>query len=165
MEVQGLTSFYQSNMKYAEKKISLVGWGELQVMLHVINGTYGVSVVEDNRITRFGLTPWLKGRVAVVPTTAHYAHASRSITEHADLILNMRGSAFIDAISAIEHKDIYLMAEAITTTYMAQHYMGAEHLPNRGELAKRFSGRFGVYLFDGPHAMTKDIKSNSVVAA
>jgi hypothetical protein len=54
-------------LKYAEKKISLVGWGEWQIMLHTVNNHTGISVVENNRITKFGLAPWLKGLIAVVP--------------------------------------------------------------------------------------------------
>lgn len=153
-------------MKYAEKRISLVGWGELQIMLHVINGHHGISVVEDNRVTKFGLTPWLNGRIAVVRTLARYCHGREPLNEDTGpLILNMRGSAFEAGITALEHQDVYLLAEAVTTTYMAQQYMGAELLENRGEIAKRFSGRYGVYLFPEPHAMTAECKSQSVVAA
>jgi hypothetical protein len=158
-------SFYQIEMKLAEKKISLVGWGEKQVMFHTVNGHPGVSVVDNNRITLFGLTPWLRGLVAAVPAEARYCHGTLPDPENAELVSNMRDSAFIDAITALETQDICLLAEAITTTYMAQQYMGAELLPNRGEIAKRFSGRFGLYLFQQPHAVTAELKSNAVMAS
>lgn len=151
-------------MKYAEKKISLVGWGEIQVMLHTINGLSGLTVVSDNRIIKFGMTPWLNGLIAVIPTTARYRHGAEPIREHADFILQMRESAFLDAMTAIDNQDVYLLAEAVTTTYMAQQFMGAELLPNKGEIGKRFSGRYGVYVFPEPHAITSDVKSNSVLA-
>jgi hypothetical protein len=81
-------------MKYSEKKISLVGWGEWQVMLHTIKSDNacltGLTVVENNRITRFGLTPWLKGLITVVPTTARYCHAAQPLGACAELILQMR---------------------------------------------------------------------------
>lgn len=152
-------------LKYGEKKISLVGWGELQVMLHMVNGRAGISVVSDNRITKFGMTPWLQGLIAVIPTTARYCHGKEPLGDCAGLVLSMRRNAFDDAMQAIDNQDVLLLAEAVTATYMAQQYMGAELLPNRGEIAKRFSGRYGVYVFKQPHAIAADIKSNSVLAA
>lgn len=164
VEVEGLISFYPIDMlKYAEKKISLVGWGDQQVMLHTVNGHAGLSVVSENRIIKFGLTPWLQGLVAVIPAPSRYCHGT--LGEHADLVLEMRQNAFEDAMVAIETEDVLLLAEAVTTTYLAQQYMGAELLPNKGEIAKRFSGRFGVYVFNQPHAIDSDIKSKSVIAA
>jgi hypothetical protein len=152
-------------LKYAEKKMSLVGWGEWQIMLHTINDRPGISVVENNRITKFGFTPWLKGLIAVVRTTAHYCHGQQPLGECASMVLQMRESAFQDGVTAIETQDVMLLAEAIITTYVAQQQMGAEILPNRGEIAKRFTGRFGLYLFGQPLAATDDIKSKSVMAA
>jgi hypothetical protein len=167
VEVKGLrVSFYPIDMlKYAEKKISLVGWGEWQVMLHTVNNHTGLSVVENNRITKFGFAPWLKGLIAVVPTKARYCHGHEPLGEHAGMVLEMRRNAFEDAMTAIESQDVLLLAEAVIITYMAQQQMGAELLPNRGEIAKRFSGRFGLYLFGQPLADADDIKSNSVMAA
>jgi hypothetical protein len=152
-------------MKYAEKKVSLVGWGDYQVMLHTVNGHAGVSVVQANRIVQFGLTPWLQGLVAVVPTTARYFHGKEPLGDCAELVMQMRENAFVDAVNAINEQNLSLLAEAVITTYMAQQSMGADLLPNRGEIAKRFSGRFAVYIFNQPHAITADIKSNSVMAA
>jgi hypothetical protein len=160
------SSFYPIDMlKYAEKKISLVGWGEWQVMLHTLNGHTGLTVVEDNRITKFGLTPWLKGLIAVVPTKARYCHGHAPLGECADIVMEMRRNAFEDAMTAIDNQDVLLLAEAVITTYLAQQQMGAELLPNCGEIAKRFSGRYGVYVFSQPIAITDDIKSNAVMAA
>lgn len=152
-------------LKYAEKKISLVGWGEWQIMLHTVNNRTGISVVENNRITKFGLAPWLKGLIAVVPTTARYHHGHEPLGECASMVLQMRENAFQDGITAIETQDVLLLAEAVITTYVAQQQMGAELLPNRGEIAKRFTGRFGLYLFGQPIAATDDIKSKAVMAA
>lgn len=152
-------------LKYAEKKISLVGWGEWQVMLHTFNGHTGLTVVENNRLTKFGLTPWLKGLIAVVPVKARYCHGQVPLGECAEMVLQMRQSAFEDAIAAIDNQDVMLLAEAVVTTYLAQQQMGAEVLPNCGEIAKRFSGRFGLYFFGQPFAITDDIKSNAVMAA
>jgi hypothetical protein len=151
-------------MKYAEKKISLVGWGEQQVMLHSMNGHSGLSVVSDNRITAFGLAPWLKGLVAVVPTTARYCHGAEPLGDCAGLVMSMRQEAFADALQAILTQDVLLLAEAVVTTYLAQRHMGAELLPNRGEIAKRFSGRFGVYIFGQDHAISAAMKSAAVMA-
>jgi hypothetical protein len=151
-------------MKYAEKKISLVGWGEWQVMLHTINCHTGITVVENNRITKFGLTPWLKGLIAVVPTTARYCHGQQPLGECAEIVLEMRRNAMQDALVAIEHQDVALLAEAVVTTYLAQQQMGAELLPNRGEIAKRFSGRLGLYVFGTP-ICDGDLKSKAVMAA
>lgn len=151
-------------MKYAEKKVSLVGWGEWQVMLHTINCHVGLTVVENNRVTRFGLTPWLKGLIAVVPTTARYCHGEHPLGECAELILRMRYDAVQDAIVAIERQDVNLLAESVIATYMAQQQMGAEILPHRGEIAKRFSGRCGLYVFSAP-ICDGDLKSKAVMAA
>lgn len=152
-------------MNYSEKKISLVGWGDQQVMLHVLNGHVGVSVVNDGKISLFGVTPWLKGLVAVVPSLARYVHGTLPKPEHAEMILQMRQSALDDAISALKQKDIGLLAEAVTTTYLAQQFMGAELLPNKGEIAKRFSGRFSLYVFRQKQIIAPDIQLNSVLAA
>lgn len=155
-------------MKYAEKKISLVGWGEWQVMLHTIKSDNacltGLTVVENNRITRFGLTPWLKGLITVVPTTARYCHAAQPLGECAELILQMRRDAMEAAIQAIMDQNVLLLAEAVVTTYMAQQQMGAEVLPHRGEIAKRFSGRHGLYVFGQPIS-DAGMKSIAVMAA
>jgi hypothetical protein len=150
--------------KYTEKKVSLVGWGEWQVMLHVINGNPGVSVVKNNRITMFGVTPWLKGLIGVVRTTARYCHGQVAQGDCADLVLQMRQSAFEDAVQAVLNQDVPLLAEAVMTTYMAQQQMGAELLPHKGEIAKRFSGHFGVYLFSKPSNVSAEIKLNAVMA-
>jgi hypothetical protein len=158
--------FYLIDMlKYTEKKISLVGWGDYQVMLHTVNGHTGLSVVENNRLVKFGLTPWLQGLIAVVPTTALYCHGREPLGDCADLIMQMRSNAFQDALQAINEQNIPLLAEAVMTTYMAQQHMGAELLPNRGEIAKRFSGKFGVYVFREPHAVGANLKSKSVMFA
>jgi hypothetical protein len=151
-------------MKYAEKKISLVGWGEWQVMLHTVNCHTGISVVENNRITLFGLTPWLKGLITVVPTTARYCHAAQPLGACAELILQMRRDAMEAAVQAIKDQNVLLLAEAVVTTYMAQQQMGAEVLPHRGEIAKRFSGKHGLYVFGQPISDAA-MKSLAVMAA
>lgn len=152
-------------MKYAEKRISLVGWGETQVMLHTVNGRTGLSVFSESRLLKFGLTPWLHGHIAVLPVTERYRHGQEPLGENAEFIMSLRQSAFNDALLAIENQDVLLLAETVTTTYMAQQYMGAELLPHKGEIAKRFSGCYGVYVFPQPHAITAELKSNSVMAA
>jgi hypothetical protein len=152
-------------MKYAEKKISLVGWGTEQVLLHTINGHPGISVVQQNRLKLFGLTPWLKGLIAAMPTKARYCHGTPPAPEHVDMVLQMRRNAVDDAVEAIYTQNIYLLAEAVVTTYMAQQYMGAELLPNKGEIGKRFSGSWGVYVFPEPISNYKDLKTNTVLVA
>lgn len=151
--------------KLVEKKVSLVGWGGKQVLLHTVNGHPGVSVFERNRVTAFGLAPWLKGLIAVIPPNARYRHGTPPAPEHVELVLAMRNSAFNDAIEALYTQDIYLLAEAVSTTYMAQQYMGGELLPNLGEIGKRFSGNWGVYVFQTPTAINKKLKTHSVLVA
>lgn len=150
-------------MKRTEHKVSLVGWGEEQVVLHMINGNPGVTVFRNNKLTLFGMTPWLRGRIAVLPPNANYNHGTPPHPEHVDLVINMRLHAVNDAVSALLSKDINLLAEAVSTTYMAQQYMGGELLPHLGEIGKRFSSKWGVYVFRDPEAMNPLLKTYSLI--
>lgn len=152
-------------MKFVEKKISLVGWGEMQVLLHSCNGHPGFSVFDRNRLTLFGMAPWLKDRVIVLPTTAKYQHGTPPAPEHVDVILEARRRAVAQAVEALYTQDIDLLGLAVTATYAAQRFMGAQPLPELGEIGRRFSGKFGVYLFKNPSAIGKNLRNDSVLVA
>jgi hypothetical protein len=152
-------------MKSTEQKISLVGWGEEQVMLHTLNGHPGVSVVENGSVRCFGMVPWLKGLIAVLPPKARYVHGTQPAPEHVEMVLGMRQSAVEDAIQALYTKNIFLLGEAVATTYVAQQYMGGGLMPNLGEIGKRFSGNWGVYIFSTPHHITQKVRKASILVA
>lgn len=151
-------------MSIAEKKVSLVGWGVKQVVLHVFGKRCGISVF-DSRLTLFGETPWLSGLVVILPVDAKYVHGMAPAPEHRDMVLAMRDSAVEDAIEAVKSQNIRLLGEAVSTTYMAQQYMGGEMLPDLGEVGRRFSGDLGVFLFEKKTAISKQIRDHAVLLA
>jgi hypothetical protein len=134
-------------MNVKETKISLVGWGDWQVMFHSINGAPGLSVVRGGRIVQFGMAPWLHGLVATYAQHHPFQLSSNGVNNTLRL---MRIKAFFIAERAIRNQDVKLLAKAVETTYQAQQIMGAKPLPHKGELAKRSAGIASLYLFGKP---------------
>jgi hypothetical protein len=105
-------------MNCPEKKISLVGWGTDQVILHVIKKEIFLSVWEKQRMKLFSDAPWLHGRVAVIKSKTVYDHSTAK-SDQMRLVLSMRKDAMADAIDAIYSQNINLLAEAVIGTYLA----------------------------------------------
>lgn len=151
-------------MKRNEASISLAGWGHEQIVLHVWCSQVGLSVWGGNRLRSFSLTPWLKGKIALIQSPN--VRDKEGISEKmASTVLRLRQEAVRIAIAAIRTEDIYVLSEALTTTYAAQQLMGDGLLPNLGEIGKRHSMNFGVYLFSNQKRITKKLRTNSVLVA
>jgi hypothetical protein len=146
----------------AETKISLVGWGDDQVILHDSSTQIGVSIWRGGRLRSFALAPWLRGVVAVIKAPSVYDHTLPSDYDK-KFVAFLRTESMKAAREAIMEQDVYLLAEAIITTYTAQQMMGGELLPNYGELGKRYAGRYGVYIFQSPDRTKKFISSSAVL--
>lgn len=147
-----------------ESKISLVGWGDNQVILHAAPSIVGVSFLFKNRIHAFAATPWLKGKIVVMPVTTMYQHG-KGRAELAKTIRHMRKEAMQAAWDAILAQDIFLLSEAVITTYWAQHLMGGELLPSIGEIGKRYAGSYGVYLFTDTKRIGQKLRKHSVLVS
>jgi hypothetical protein len=151
-------------MMKSESKLSLVGWGNDQVLVHIKRDMIGVSFWKDERLEAFSETPWLRDHVAVLNAPA-VTHELRYPEEA--LIRHMRTEAMKAAYEAVETEDIYLLSEAVITTYMAQQMMGHALLPSIGEIGKRYVGntRYTMYLFATPERVRKLKQTNSVLMA
>lgn len=152
-------------MKKSESKMSLVGWSEDQVVLHINCKVIGVSFWKDWRLVSFSTTPWLRGHVAVLSAPQRTTHERRNPDMR--VIQHMRTEAIKAAYDAVRNEDIYMMSEAIITTYMAQQMMGLDPLPNMNEIGKRYAGdeKYGLYLFAQPERVTKLKQTQAVFAA
>jgi hypothetical protein len=152
-------------MKKSESKLSLVGWGDHQAVLHINCRVLGVSFWKDRQLQSFSVVPWLRGHLAVLNAPRGVQHERRYPDER--VIRHMRTEAMKAAYEAVLNEDIYMLSEAIITTYMAQQMMGRALLPHMNEIGKRYAGneRFSVYLFAQPERVTKLKQTQSVLAA
>lgn len=151
-------------MNAFERKLSLVGWGNNQLVLHEnTNGLIGVSFWKDRKLEAFSLTPWLRGHFAVIKVEE--AQRERRYPDE-KLIRHMCTEAMKAAHEAIEAKDIYLLSEAIITSYMGQQMIGYHVLPERHEIGKRYTGNgtLSLYLFSTPERASKLKDLNWAVA-
>jgi hypothetical protein len=146
----------------SETKISLVGWGDDQIILHSKSSITGVSLWRAGRLRAFALSPWLSGCVAIIKAPTVYDHTLPSDYDK-KLVGFLRSEAIKAAREAILANDIYLMSEAVITTYTAQQMMGGELLPNYGEIGKRYAGSYGVYVFPTPDRTKKFLSTSAVL--
>ncbi len=153
-------------MKHNDARISLAGWGHEQVVLHIWCHGIGLSVWSGNHLRSFSLTPWLKGKIALINSPLTRTREDEGVTQKIEhTVLRLRQEAVRIAVAAMRTEDIFVLSEAVTTTYAAQQLMGDGLLPNLGEIGKRHSKNFGVYLFSHQKRITKKLRTNSVLVA
>lgn len=145
-------------------KLSLVGWGNDQAILHVEDGIIGISFWKDKRLCSFSKTPWLRGHFAVLSNDMvkpELRNPSKTLIQH------MRTEALKAAHEAVLSEDLFLLSEAIITTYMAQQMMGHRILPAIGEIGKRYAGdsRYSLYLFATSERVTRLKETKAVLMA
>lgn len=145
-----------------EEKFQIAGFGTCPVIFHRFSDNRcGVSVWNNHKLTHFAETPWLANKLAFVHAEKPFRLPKVTAMKTAKLALSIVNASVQTALEALEHQDVLLMAEAISSIYGLQKMAGAPTLPHRREVAKRHVTQGAVYLF-GDY-VPKAIRANADV--
>jgi hypothetical protein len=140
VEVSHLTLFLW--VVEIEKQYLLAGFGQHLIVLHALAMKGGgqslwITARRRNRLIQFAEANWLRGHVLLRPALNEFPSSAKKI--NGELLAQMTDCSFSDSLTAIRKRDIYKLAEAVTTAYLVQQMLGVKALSNLGELSKRYT--------------------------